>query len=193
MSSSLAQLVLDFIVFAVIHYYIIVPLITRALGYIKGEPVNLYTGWDISKAFENLKAFIDEQSEQKLSNISTPAPFTAGLTTIDEILCEKCQLLIEDQPCVTRRSCDCTWCVDCVEECFDIVNFDLDKPLSSLSNGCKSSQKLTIRKMFPYVEHLLSEKSSWQVERAVLLQDTVDGIDLGKHDWMLDVDESEEF
>lgn len=76
-----------------------------------------------------------------------------------------------------------------MEECFEIVKFDLDKPLSSLSKGCKSAQKLTIRKMLPYVKHLLSEKSSWQIEKAILVQDTIIGIAMSKNDWMLDVDE----
>lgn len=192
MSSSIAQLVLDFIVFAVIHYFVIFPLITTVLGYIKGEKNIIHAGWEISKAFENLKAFIGEQSEQKPSDISTPAPFTAELTTIDETRCERCEKHLEGQPHVTRRSCDCTWCAECVEECFEIVKFDLDKPLSSLSEGCKSARKLTIRKMLPYVKHLLSEKSSWQIERAILVQDTMKGIAMSKNDWMLDFDESEE-
>ncbi|KAH0005165.1 hypothetical protein KCU78_g13014, partial [Aureobasidium melanogenum] len=193
MSSSITQLVLDFIVFAVIHYFIIFPLITLVLGYIKGENDIIHAGWEISKAFENLKTFIDEQSKQKPSTISTPAPSTTELTTIDETLCERCEILLEDQSHVTRRSCDCTWCAQCVEGCFEIVKFDLDKPLSSLSKGCKSAQKLTIRKMLPHIKHLLSEKSSWQIERAILVKDTMKSIDSSRNDWMLDVDESEEF
>lgn len=133
-----------------------------------------------------------EQSEQKPPDISTPAPFTAELATTDETLCERCEILLENQPHVTRRSCDCTWCSGCVEECFEIVNFDLDKLLSPLSKGCNSAQKLTIREMLPYVKHLLSEKASWQIERAILLQDTMEGIDSKRNDWMLDVDELED-
>ncbi|KEQ61241.1 uncharacterized protein M437DRAFT_86132 [Aureobasidium melanogenum CBS 110374] len=189
MSSPIAQLVLDLIVFAVIHYFIIFPLIKLVLGYVKGESDILYAGREILKAFEKLKAFVGEQSVQKPSNISAPAPFTTQLPTADEALCERCEILLEDKPHVTRRSCDCTWCAECVEECFEIVKFDLDKPLSSLSKGCKPAQKLTIRKMLPYVKHLLSEKSSWQIEKAILVQDTIIGIAMSKNDWMLDVDE----
>lgn len=193
MSSSIAQLVLDFIVFAVIHYFIIFPLIARALGYIKGESHNTNAGSEISKAYENLKAFIGEQSEKKPSDTFTPSPLTVGSTRAGPFWCERCQFLLEDEPCVTRRSCDCIWCAECVEECFEIVRFDLDKPLGSSRKGCKSAQKLTIRKMLPYIKHLLSENSSKQIRGTILLQDAMSGIDLSKNDWMLDVDETEEY
>lgn len=72
-----------------------------------------------------------------------------------------------------------------------MVKFDLDKPLGSLSKGCKSAQKLTMRKMLPYVKHLLSENSSERIQRTILMQEAMKGIDLSKNDWMLDVDETE--
>lgn len=191
MSSSIAQLVLDFIVFAVIHYFIIFPLITRALEFIKGESDNTNTESGFSKAYENLKAVIGE-SEKKPFDTSAKPSLIVESTRAGAIWCERCQFLLEDEPRVTRRNCDRTWCADCVEECFELVKFDLDKPLSSLSKGCESAQKLTIRKMLPCVKHLLTEESSREIQRTILKQDTMSGIDLSKNNWMLDVDEMEE-
>jgi hypothetical protein len=69
-----------------------------------------------------------------------------------------------------------------VEECFQLVNFDLDAPLTGLSKHCEAARNLTIRQMWPNVKHLLSEKTQRYI-------DTMQGIGLTKNDWMLDVDE----
>ncbi|CAD0112095.1 unnamed protein product [Aureobasidium uvarum] len=189
MSSSFLQLVLDFVSFAVFHYYVIFPLITRLLGYIKGEPVIVYEVSEISKA---LKILIGQQSEPELSiAITISAPLTTDSTTFEEVDCESCRSSLEGEPRFTRQSCGCTWCARCVERCFKIVMFDPDMPLKCLSKSCESAQKLTIRKMGPYVKHLLSEESYKNMKSAILLRDAMSGIDLSKYDWILEDDEDE--
>ncbi|KAI4765823.1 hypothetical protein E4T52_02794 [Aureobasidium sp. EXF-3400] len=179
MSTSLSQLVLDFIVFAIIHYYIIFPLMTKALGFITGEE----KPWNPT-VFETLKDFINGDKEEQQPSTTATAPFTID-TIIEEAECEKCTILLESQQYITRQGCRCTWCAECVEECFQQVNFDLDAPLTGLSKHCESARNLTIRQMWPHVRHLLSEKTQRYI-------DTMEGIDLAKNDWMLDVDEVEE-
>ena len=180
MSTSLSQLVLDFIVFAIIHYYIIFPLMTRVLGFITGEQKT----WSPT-VLETLKTFIIENKKEQEPSTAATAPFTID-TIIEETECEKCTILFESpQAHITRHNCHCTWCAECVEECFQQVKYDLDAPLTGLSKHCESARSLTIRQMWPHVKHLLSEKTKRYI-------DTMKGIDLTKNDWMLDVDEVEE-
>ncbi|CAD0092142.1 unnamed protein product [Aureobasidium vineae] len=189
MSSSFLQLVLDFVLFAIIHYCIIFPLITRLLDYIKGEPTTVYDVSEISKA---LRTLVGQQSEPKPSSaITAPAPFKTESTTSEKVECERCDLPLEDIPRFTRQSCGCTWCAGCVEKCFKNVIFDPDIPLKCLSKSCEFAQKLTIRQMRPYVKHLLSEESYKDMKSAILLRDAMSGIDLSKYDWVLENGEEE--
>ncbi len=128
------------------------------LGFIK-ETQTLYTQDGDFKSIRKLKALHRRVIERQPSSFSTPAPFTAELTTVDETLCERCEILLSDQPHVTRRSCDCTWCAECVKECFEIVKFDLIN-LWALWAGAASPHRSLPSGRCPYVKHLLSEKSS---------------------------------
>jgi hypothetical protein len=175
MTSSLTQLVLDLIVFAVFHYYIIFPLITYILGSITGEQ----TTDDSTTVYETLKDFISENKKRP-----TTAPFTTQGSSTDDIECEKCGLLLEDQACITRTNCNCTWCAECVEECFEAVKFDLDSPLKGLSRSCEAARNVTMREMAPFVREALSEQTIRYV-------DTIGPIEMEKDDWMFDVDEEE--
>ncbi|KAI4723120.1 hypothetical protein E4T48_00670 [Aureobasidium sp. EXF-10727] len=184
MSSSFLQLVLDLVLFAIIHYYVIFPLITRLLGYIKGEPATVYEVTELSKA---LRTLVSQQS----SAITTPALLTTEPTTTDAVECERCALLLEDQARFTRPSCGCTWCAECVEECFQSVMFDPDTPLKCLSKSCESAQKLTIRQVRPQIKHLLTKESYKHVKETILKRDATSGIDWSKNDWILEVTEGE--
>jgi ferredoxin len=177
MTSSFTQLVLDLIVFAIFHYYIIFPLITYILGHITGEQ----TTDDSTTVLETLKNFVNEEEEKEY----TIAPFTTEITNNDDTECEKCGLLLEDQQRITRQKCHCTWCTECVEECFKAVEFDLDSPLKGLSRSCSAARSVTMREMGPWVREVLEEKTRRYV-------DTMGPIELGRDDWMFDVDEVEE-
>jgi hypothetical protein len=92
MSTSFSQLVLDFIVFAIIDYYIIFPLMTRVLGFITGEK----KPWNTT-AFETLKNFIEEKKQEQKPSFAATSPFTIE-TIIEEIECEKCTILLGNLP-----------------------------------------------------------------------------------------------
>jgi len=176
MSSSFSQLVLDFIIFAIIHYFIIFPLITKLLGFITGEPEPSQPS---ASVVDTLKTFINEQ---KVEQRPSPAAAFTIHTIPEEAECEKCGIFLEQEACVTRISCCCTWCAECVEECFAHVDYDLDAPLTGLSKHCEAARKLTIREMWPFVEELASDKT----RRFIY---TMAEIDLTKNDWMLDGDD----
>jgi hypothetical protein len=173
MSSSFTQLVLDTIVFAMLQYSLIFPLITKLLDFVNGESTS-----EESTIYANLKAFINGETGNAVTTI---APFTTGLST-EDTECEKCDILLEAQRCISRTRCQCTWCADCVEECFELVEFDLDAPLMGLSRSCGAARGATMREMLPWVREVLSEKTRRYV-------DTMGSIEMGKNDWMLDVDE----
>jgi ferredoxin len=176
MSSSFTQLVLDLIVFAIFHYYIIFPLIRYILGFITGERETD----DSTTVYEFLRSYINEKEEEKEHTI---APFTTKITN-DDTECEKCGIPLENQAHVTRQACHCTWCAECVEECFKAVEFDLDAPLKGLSRCCKAAGQITMREMGPWVRDVLEEKTRRYV-------DTMGSIELGSDDWMFDVDVDE--
>lgn len=175
MSSSFLQLVLDFLLFAIIHYYIIFPLMTKFLDFINGQHSTKTTS---TTAYGNFKNFIGEKK--------CIPPFTIDVTNNEDTECERCGPLLENQVYVTRTSCQCTWCAECVEACFAAVKFDLDAPLKGLSRHCEAARQVTMRQMVPYIRGLLSEKTRRFV-------DTIGGIEIRKHDWMLDdIEEDEE-
>ncbi|KAH0284205.1 hypothetical protein M436DRAFT_80189 [Aureobasidium namibiae CBS 147.97] len=178
MSSSFSQLVLDFIIFAIIHYFVTVPLMTKLLGLITGEHKPSQPS---ASVFETLKTFIN--NEQQVEQQPSPtAPFTIHAIP-EEAECERCGIFLEqEEACVTRISCHCTWCAECVEECFAHVDYDLDAPLTGLSKHCEAARNLTIREIWPFVAELASDKTRRYIY-------TMAEIDLTKNDWMLDGDE----
>lgn len=178
MSSSFSRLVLDFIIFAIIHYFIIFPLITKLLGYITGEHKTTFQ--PSVSVLDTLKTLIND--EQKVEQIPSPTAAFTIHTIPEEAECEKCGILLEEEACVTRISCNCTWCAECVEECFAHVDYDLDAPLTGLSKHCEAARNLTIREMWPFVAELASDKT----RRFIY---TMAEIDLTKNDWMLDGDD----
>lgn len=180
MSSSFLQLVLDFLLFAIIHYYIIFPLMTKLLDFINGQHSTENTA---TTAYENVRNFISEKKQDEKKPIP---PFTIDVTNNEDTECERCGPLLENQVYVTRTACQCTWCAECVEACFAAVKFDLDAPLKGLSRHCEGARQVTMRQMVPYIRGVLSEKTRRYV-------DTIGGIEMGKNDWMLDdIEEDEE-
>jgi hypothetical protein len=163
MSSSFTRLVLDIIIFATLKYLFIFPLITKLLDFVQGEQ----TTEETSTIYANLKAFIiGEEAEKKAT---TAAAFTIG-NTQEDAECEKCGILLETQGCVKRTRCQCTWCAECVEECFELVEFEMDAPLTGLNRSCGAARSTTMREMLPWVREVLSEKPGgmlilWEVLR----------------------------
>lgn len=178
MSSSFLQLILDILLFAIIHYFITTPLMTKLLGFINGE----HKTSDQPTVLELLKNFINEKEAEQTP--LTPTFMTEAITGDPECECE-CGILLEDTDFrITRNPCHCTWCAKCVEECFAAVNYDLDAPLTGLSKHCSAAKTLTIRQMWPFVRNVVDEKTRRHI-------DTMGEIDLTKNDWMLDSDEVE--
>ena len=103
MSSSFSQLVLDFIIFAIIHYFIIFPLITKLLGLITGEHKPFQPS---ASVFDTLKTFIN--NEQEVEQQPSPTAAFTIYTIPEEAECEKCGIFLDQEACVTRISCCCT-------------------------------------------------------------------------------------
>jgi hypothetical protein len=176
MSSSFTQLVLDIIVFAMLQYFFIFPLITKLLDLVNGGESTS----EESTIYDTLKAIINGEAEEKIVTI---VPFTTGLN-IENTGCEKCGILLETPRCISRTRCQCTWCADCVEQCFELVEFEMDAPLRGLSRSCEVARGVSMREMLPWVREALSEKTRRYV-------DTMGSIEMEKNDWMLDVDEED--
>jgi ferredoxin len=157
------------------QYFFIFPLITRVLDFVNGESTS-----EESTIYDSLKkAFINGEDETKEQTRTTVAPFTTGETE-EDAECEKCGILLETtQVRVTRARCQCTWCAECVEECFELVEFEMDAPLTELSRSCAFTLNITMRDLVPFVGDMLSEKTKRYV-------DVMGAIEMAKNDWILD-------